>query len=212
MIAAKKLTAAVAREYLREAEKRAPKLWIRHSYYVGLAAGKIAARVPGMDADLATAYGFLHDIGRRFGEMKINHIFCGWRYLRAEGYEEAARICLTHSFPVQDARSVTGVWDSTEEDIAFLQEYLPSITYTDYDRLIQLADVLGDASGIVVLEKRLVDIIRRYGLDAANVPSRWAALFAIKEDFERRMGVTIEEALELRPCSFEQAFSEEDWT
>ena len=113
---------------------------------------------------------------------------------------------------MQDARSVTGVWDSTEEDIAFLQAYLPSITYTDYDRLIQLADVLGDASGIVVLEKRLVDIIRRYGLDAENVPSRWAALFAIKEDFERRMGMTIEEALELRPCSFEQAFSEEDWT
>lgn len=208
----RKLTEARAKEYLREAQRRAPKPWIRHSYYVGLAAGKIAAHVPGMDADRARACGFVHDIGRRFGEMKINHIFCGWRYLLEEGYEEAARICLTHSFPVQDARSVTGVWDSTQEDIAFLREYLPSITYTDYDRLIQLADVLGDASGIVVLEKRLVDIIRRYGLDAENVPSRWAALFAIKEDFERRMGMTVEAVLELRPCSFEQAFSEEDWT
>ena len=212
MTGQRKLTAAIAREYLREAHRHAPKPWIRHSYYVGLAAGKIAAHVPGMDSDLAMAYGFVHDIGRRFGEMRINHIFCGWRCLLAEGYEEAARICLTHSFPVQDVRSVTGIWDSTEEDIAFLREYLSSITYTDYDRLIQLADVMGDASGIVVLEKRLVDIIRRYGLDAANVPSRWAALFAIKEDFEQRMGMTIEEVLELRPCSFEQAFSEEDWT
>lgn len=212
MMTDKKLTAARAKEYLRDAHRRTPKPWIRHSYYVGLAAGKIAAHVPGMDSDLAMAYGFVHDIGRRFGEMRINHIFCGWRYLLAEGYEEAARICLTHSFPVQDVRSVTGVWDSAEEDIAFLREYLPSIAYTDYDRLIQIADVLGDASGIVVLEKRLVDIIRRYGLDAENVPSRWAALFSIKEDFERRMGVTVEEVLELCPCSFERAFFEEDWT
>ena len=212
MTTSKKLTAARAKEYLRDAHRHAPKPWICHSYYVGLAAGKIAAHVPGMDSDLAMAYGFVHDIGRRFGEMKINHIFYGWRYLLEEGYEEAARICLTHSFPVQDIRSVTGLWDSTAEDTAFLREYLSSITYTDYDRLIQLADVLGDASGIVVLEKRLVDIIRRYGLDAENVPSRWEALFAIKEDFERRMGMMIEDALELRPRSFEQAFSEEDWT
>ena len=107
------MTAAIAREYLREAHRRAPKPWIRHSYYVGLAAGKIAARVPAMDGDLACAYGFLHDIGRRFGEMRINHIFCGWRYILAEGYADAARICLTHSFPVQDVRSVTGVCEST---------------------------------------------------------------------------------------------------
>lgn len=193
-----KLTIDIANNYLiRYGHKQDG--WIKHSYSVGMASYLIALKISSLNADLAASYGLLHDIGRSFGDksMKISHIFKGYRFLLSEGYPDAARICLTHSFPVQDIKSVTGIWDCSEEDYIFLENYLQSITYNPYDKLIQLCDNLGMADGIVPLEKRLVDIIRRYGLDAENVPSRWAQLFAIKEEFEKQMGETIEDVLKL---------------
>lgn len=194
-----KLTIEKANNYLIEASKKNDDEWVGHSYSVGMAAYLLAQRVPQLDAELAGSYGLLHDIGRGLchKDMKIMHIFAGYRYLLAEGYTQAARICLTHSFPVRDIKSVTGVWDCSETDYVFLTKYLQDIEYNPYDKLIQLCDNLGMAEGIVPLEKRLVDIIRRYGLDAANVSDRWAALFAIKEDIEQQMGVSVEEVLGL---------------
>ncbi len=153
-----------------------------------------------MDAELAGSYGLLHDVGRAFGDehMQINHIFAGYRFLMDEGYPEAARICLTHSFPVQDIRTVTGIWDCTQKDYDFLEDYLQKIEYTPYDRLIQFCDNIALAEGVVILEKRLVDIVRRYGLDAENLVARWESLFAIKKEIETAMECSVEDVLGLK--------------
>ena len=158
----------------------------------------IASQVKGLDANLAESYGYIHDIGRAFGEMKINHIFFGYRFLLGEGYEDAAKICLTHSFPVQDIYQVTGVWDCEKEDYDFLANYLGNIQYTKYDKLIQLCDVIGSANGITIMEKRLVDIVRRYGIDSNNLITRWNKLFELKEEFEKEAGCSLEKILGLR--------------
>lgn len=183
-------------EYLKKADMRckgAP--WLCHCRSAGMAAFLLAEKIPSLDAELAGSYGMLHDIGRAFGEpsMKINHIFKGYRFLMNEGYPEAARICLTHSFPVQDIKSVTGVWDCTQEDYDFLEQYLQNIEYTLYDRLIQFCDNIALPEGIAILEKRLVDIVRRYGNDSRNLLERWESLFAIKEELETAMGCSVEE-------------------
>lgn len=174
--------------------------WIGHSRSAGMAAYLLAKKIPSLNAELAGSYGMLHDIGRAFGEpsMKINHIFKGYRFLMSEGYPEAARICLTHSFPVQDIKSVAGVWDCTQEDYDFLEQYLQTIEYTLYDRLIQFCDNIALPEGIVLLERRLVDIVRRYGLDAENLLTRWESLFAIKEELETSMGCSVEEVFGLK--------------
>lgn len=196
-----KLVMRRAAEYLKDAETRCGSLpWIGHSRSAGMAAFLLAKKIPSLDAELARSYGLLHDIGRAFGgpSMKIDHIFKGYRFLMDEGYPEAARICLTHSFPVQDIKSVTGIWDCTREDYDFLERYLQTIAYTPYDRLIQFCDNIALPEGIVLLEKRLVDIVRRYGLDAENLPARWESLFAIKEELETAMGCSVEEVLGLK--------------
>jgi len=193
------LTMERANRYLKEADGGETTQWVGHSRSAGMAAFLLAKNIPGMNAEMAGSYGFLHDIGRAFGDetMKIDHIFQGYRFLLSEGYPEAARICLTHSFPVQDIKSVTGVWDCTEEDYNFLEHYLQSIEYTPYDRLIQFCDNISLSEGIVLLERRLVDIVLRYGLDAENLLPRWKSLFAIKEELETAMGCSVEEALGL---------------
>ena len=105
-----KITRAQALRYLDEAHALNDGGWITHSHAVGTAAEHIAAHIVGMDAERAFVFGLLHDIGRRFGEMGMNHVMYGYRFLRAAGDDEAAEICLTHSFPVQEITAVNSGW------------------------------------------------------------------------------------------------------
>lgn len=190
------ITRAHALAYLDEARRLNDGGWIVHSLAVGTAAERIAALVDGLDAERAFVLGALHDIGRRFGEMGMNHVILGYRFLLAQGDTEAAEICLTHSFPVQEITAVNGGWDLVAEDYAFLDSFLQTRTYTLYDRLIQLCDAMATGDGIVAIERRMMDIMLRYGIDETSLP-RWRTLFAMKEDFERRMGCSVESVLGL---------------
>ena len=40
----------------------------------------------------------LHDIGRKFGVSYLKHVSDGYSYMMSLGYDEVARVCLTHSF------------------------------------------------------------------------------------------------------------------
>ncbi len=64
----------------------------------------------------------------------------------------------------------------------------------DYDRLIQLCDALAADYGFVILEKRFVDVTRRYGI-MENYIRGWEVTFAIKEAFEERMGCSVYDVL-----------------
>ena len=190
------ITRAHALAYLDEARRLNDGGWIVHSLAVGTAAERIAALVDGLDAERAFVLGALHDIGRRFGEMGMNHVILGYRFLLAQGDTEAAEICLTHSFPVQEITAVNGGWDLAAEDYAFLDSFLQTRTYTLYDRLIQLCDAMATGDGIVAIERRMMDIMLRYGIDETSLP-RWRKLFSMKDDFERRMGCSVESVLGL---------------
>ena len=128
---------AEAARLLAEAEARNPGPWAAHSQHVAGAARAIAAHWPGMDPDAAYVVGLLHDIGRREGVTKMRHAIGGQRYLSALGYADARRICLTHSFAIQDIRACAGEWDCTPEELAVAEGDLAAMTYDGYDRLIQ---------------------------------------------------------------------------
>ena len=169
-----------------------PGPWTKHSENVGLAARNIAEKVPGMDPNRAQILGILHDIGRRVGVVSITrHLVEFYRYCMARGWEEAARVCMTHSYPL-----MAGEWDRDPEDPeeALIQDYIASCQADDYDRLIQLCDGLAVDYGFCILEKRLVDVVRRYGIED-NTLDRWNAFFAIKEGFEARIGASVYQCL-----------------
>jgi len=64
----------------------------------------------------------------------------------------------------------------------------------DYDKLIQLCDSLAVDYGFVILEKRFVDVTRRYGIMEGYIKG-WEVAFEIKEYFEEKMGCSIYDVL-----------------
>lgn len=179
-----------AERILAESEAANPGPWAAHSRSAARAAEAIAAQVPGMESGTAYILGLLHDIGRRFGVSDLRHIIDGYRWFQALGFDDCARISLTHSFPLQDAQAMGDNWDGSDADRAFITRYLETVVYDDYDRLIQLCDALALPDGICLIEKRMVEVALRRGINALTLP-KWRATFAIQRDFERRMGQSI---------------------
>ena len=151
--------------WLQEAGVLNPGPWVAHSRYVAEAAHNIAARLPSLEPDAAYVLGLLHDIGRRAGVTGMRHVLDGYTFLAAAGCEDAAGISLTHSFQNRDGREIFGEWDCTPEELTFIDDYLAQVEYDDYDRLIQLCDALANASGFCLMEKRMLDVGLRYGIN-----------------------------------------------
>ena len=180
--------------FLTQAGDLNPGPWVAHSRHVAQAAQQIALRHPKLEPEAAYIMGCLHDIGRREGITGIRHVIDGYHFLTAQGYEDAARICLTHSFPTQDIRADFGKPDFTQEEYNFVAEYLLGIQYTVYDKLFQLCDALALPTGCCLLEKRFIDVVLRYGFNDFTL-DKWRATFAIKAQFEQEIGCSIYELL-----------------
>lgn len=179
-----------------------PGLWTAHSYHVADAARRIAAQCPGMDGEKAYVCGLLHDIGRRTGVAEVRHIIDGYDYAVLQGWDEVARVCLTHSFPVKDIEADIGKKDITKEQYLFIQQFLENTEYDDYDKLIILCDALADASGFCILEKRFIDTSRRYGIFPFSI-DRWNKTYAYKEYFEAQIGQPIYKLLpDIEKCIY----------
>lgn len=148
---------------LQEAGKMNPGPWESHSRYVAYYAQKIAENCDGMDPEKAYIVGLLHDIGRRFGWTYIAHVIDGYNFLMEKGYDEPARICLTHSFNVKDINTYIGKKDISDEQYSQIENFLHSFEYDDYDRLIQLCDSFVLPTGPVSLDERMDDVEKRYG-------------------------------------------------
>ena len=177
---------------LKTAEKMNPGPWVKHSLNVGIAARNIAERIPGMDAEKAYITGLLHDIGRRVGIVDIpTHVYEGFRYCMEKGWDEAARICMTHSY--LRMRDEFRCDPATEAEEA-IKDYIMNCEADDYDRLIQLCDSLAVDYGFVILEKRFVDVTRRYGIMEGYIKG-WETAFSIKESFEKEMGCSVYDVL-----------------
>lgn len=114
-------TIARAEAMLREGEQLNPGLWGEHSRSAAVNARLIAGRCAGLDPDAAYIMGLLHDIGRREGFSYMKHTLDGYRYLLDQGFDTAADICLTHSFPLQDIGSFMGSIDISGDDYSFVR-------------------------------------------------------------------------------------------
>jgi hypothetical protein len=178
-----------AEKLLTEAEKRNPGPWVAHSRNVALAA-KCIAEHSNLNAQAAYITGLLHDIGRREGITKMRHTLDGFRFLQRLGFDDAARICITHSFVLKNMDAHEGRWDCSTEELKFITDFINATEFDDYDRLFQLCDALALAEGICLLEKRIVSVALRVGVNNQTV-LKWKALFEVKKYFEEKMGHSI---------------------
>ena len=182
-------TRAIAEALLEEASRMNPGPWVSHVRHVADAAGRIA-QAAGMDAERAFALGLTHDIGRRSGVTNLRHMTDGYHLMQELGYTDAARVCITHSYPINDADMYFGEWDLNLEDAALLRNVLANTEFNDEDRLIQLCDALALPSGYCLLEKRLVEVALRHGTPEF-LSRKWRATLDIKDYFETRMNASI---------------------
>lgn len=174
-----------AENILSEAEKCNPGPWGDHSRVAAECAEKIAALCDGMDADKAYVLGLLHDIGRKFGVSHLAHVYDGYKYMLESGYDEVARICLTHSFCIPDIHTYIGNFDISEDKQKEIMDALQDIEYDDYDLLIQLCDSLEGSEGVLDMEVRMADVKKRYG---SYPQSKWDRNVYLKHMFEEKTG------------------------
>ena len=178
-----------AMKLLEEGYRRNPGAWKDHSIITAECAYKIAERCAGMEPEKAYILGLLHDIGRREGITYIAHVIDGYRYLTALGYDEAARICITHSFARQDIKDYIGKIDIPTDALEELKQLLAGYNYDDYDRLIQLCDGIALPTGSVSVEERIADVRKRYGSYPEEKRNKTLEL---KRYFEEKSGLDID--------------------
>lgn len=182
-----------AERLLREAERCNPGPWGNHSRVAAHCAEKIAELCEGMDAEKAYILGLLHDIGRKFGIRHLGHVSDGYTYMMSLGYEEAAKICLTHSFQNQSMEDYIGKSDTSDEEQKLIHTALGNVVMDDYDRLIQLCDALAGSEGVLDMEERMEDVKKRYG---SYPQEKWDSNVKLKDYFEKKIGKDIYEAVE----------------
>jgi len=153
--------------------------WISHSFYSGEVCATIAAQL-GLDVDRAKTAGLLHDYGRKFNHT-FNHTIEGFEALLNMGWDNEAIGCLTHSFvnggrcsnnePALEGFYLDGEgnakWrEGTNKDDMTL--FLENYKYTDYDILLNIADLMATDKGIVSPKERIADIATRRVIDPTN--------------------------------------------
>ena len=152
---------------------------IGHCLFVGEAC-RILADVLGLDADRAMAIGTLHDYGRR-ADSTLGHVLRGFEMLSDAGWMQESLGCLTHSFLgggrcasnemaekgfyVDETGNPCWEPDSVRDHIT---QFLSVYSYTDYDRILNLADLMATSYGIVSPAERIKDIATRRTIDPTN--------------------------------------------
>ncbi|MDF2543370.1 MAG: hypothetical protein K0S47_3088 [Herbinix sp.] len=178
-----------ALDLLNEAYLSNPGPWKDHSIIVAKCAYTISKHCDDLDEDKAFICGLLHDIGRRYGVTHLAHVIDGYHYLMKLGYEEAARICITHSFAIKDIDTSIGEKDVSDNDLKIINDLIQGYEYDDYDRLIQLCDSISLPDGPVEIEVRMNDVKQRYG----HYPQiKWDKHIELKHYFENKSGLDID--------------------
>ncbi len=182
-----------AEKLLREAEQCNPGPWGNHSRVAAHCAERIAEASADLDAEKAYVFGLLHDIGRKFGVRHLGHVSDGYSYMMSLGYDEVAKICLTHSFPNRTIDEYVGKFDTSDEELELIRTSLAKVVPDEYDSLIQLCDSLAGSEGVMDIEARMEDVRRRYG---SYSQAKWDANMALKAYFEAKTGRDIYEVVD----------------
>ena len=178
-----------AERLLEEAYLKNPGPWREHSIVAAKCAQKIASACKDLNPGKAYILGLLHDIGRREGVTALAHVIDGYEYLMKLGYDEAARVCITHSFSIKKIETYIGKNDVSSEAYKKIKNLIDEYEYDDYDRLIQLCDSIALPQGSAKIEERMGDVKKRHGYYPQD---KWNKHIELKKYFEQKSGLDID--------------------
>ena len=163
----------------------------RHYQAVAFCAQAIASYCPDLDAEKAWILGLLHDYGE-FIEKSVPHTFhgtAGYDEMMHLGYDEVARVCLTHSFFDNNFNPQEYAYDSAS--IIRAGKLISQMTLDDYDYLIQISDLMVAGYTITSVEKRLDFVAAKYHLSDEVIKRKKQAALNLKIYFDRKTGKNI---------------------
>lgn len=186
--------------------------WIGHSLLEAKVCG-VLARALGLDPAPAQRLGMLHDYGRRCTHT-LEHTLRGFELLSGVGWEAEALGCLTHSFLnggrcANNEIAVPGFFvdehgfpqwreDAEKDDIS---DFLSLYRYTDYDTILNIADLMATSREILPPSERLKDIAKRRVLDPTNRGYFLAELTNTLNAMQKRLSGDAGQLTELRAAA-----------
>lgn len=172
--------------------------YVFHTRGVARFAKIIAEKVPALDAQKAYVLGLLHDFGKRINEREENrfHAREGYEEMMALGYDDIARICLTHTFHIKDFSD--DEYNYPADWLCWAKEKLAPLVYDDYDRLIQLCDMLTEGFNFVTIEQRADGIAGRYHLSARQKQNLIRDALPLKQHFDILCGEDVYALLQIK--------------
>ena len=164
-----------------------------HNHIYGAAEiAKVIADLAQMNTKRAYFCALLHDIGKiREQKEQRFHGVIGYEMLKDKD-EHIACACLVHSFPFNQLEDFTHIQKALFNkinDYQMLSDFINKHPLDDYDLLVQLADGLANAYGLVSIEERVEEYAHRHGIE---IPfSMLYALNELKKYFDKKIGCDI---------------------
>jgi len=170
-----------------------------HSAMVAVCAEIIASRIPEIDGQKAYMMGLFHDFGKLIYKDEVSNKFHGlegYKALKNLGYDELARISLTHTFYEQELNlkeySSYNPWELRK-----CKKLMKELPFDDYDRLIQLCDRL--AVGVTYnIKERIKFIQETYRLPMPLIKKKYREALMLKKYFDEKCGCDIYKLLGVR--------------
>ena len=158
----------------------------KHYQNVAYVASKIAEQTE-MDIEKAYVLGLLHDYGE-YIEDTISGTFhgtAGYDELLKLGFDEVAKVCLSHSFfdssfspedfPAYEAKEI-------ERASAILKEK----EFDEYDKLIHLADLMSPCGEIDTIENRILKLSEKYHIPSEKTQQMLKQGLELKNLFDNK--------------------------
>ena len=163
-----------------------------HAAMVAVAAQMIASKIPEIDGEKAYIMGLMHDCGKLLYDDELSNQFhglVGYKYLRDLGYDELARISLTHTFYEQELK-LNDYANLDAKEMRKSRILLRQVAFDDYDRLIQLCNRL--SVGVVLdVKKRFVELENTYRLPKKLIFQKYREALKLKYYFDKKCGCDV---------------------
>lgn len=161
-----------------------------HYQNVAYIASTIAAKA-NMDVQKAYILGLLHDYGEYIEDTIPDtfHGTAGYYELLQKGYDEVAQTCLTHSF--FDNNFNPDDYSYCSEEIVKAEKIIKKLELDDYDKLIQLADLMSSGKEITTVEKRIHRLTVKYNIRKDLVLLKIKSAQCLKVFFDDKCGCNI---------------------
>ena len=158
----------------------------KHYQTVAFVAATIAEAC-GLDVHKAFLLGLFHDYGEYIEDTVPNtfHGTAGYDEMMEKGFDELARVCLTHSF-VDNDFSPDNYVSYESKEIIRAGKLIKETDLDDYDYLIQLADTMSAADKIVRAEERLDALAKKYNIGKERLGNKKKAAEKLKAFFDNK--------------------------